>query len=328
MGFESIKNLIFLIAVFGLIFSFWTICVLLWRLRSASKLRTVQKRLGIIAPDDIDESSVFRLWQEAQKEAVALTELPPKLTLRERLERLRNEAGWQTPIPVIVLGVIGVSTLLFALTFILTNEILLSAAISVISVALFWAYMRKCITKRTELFERQLVDALGVAARSLRAGHPLVSAFQLISEEIDEPVGGTFARICQKQALGSNLKDAIYDVAKTATSQDSLKLFATAVAIQLQSGGNLADLMDSLAFVIRARMRLKRRVRILTAQTQFSKYVLIGLPIFLFLLLNIMNPKYMDPFYSTQIGRFLLAIMIISVLVGIWVMNRISILRY
>jgi tight adherence protein B len=177
------------------------------------------------------------------------------------------------------------------------------------------------------LFERQLVDALGIAARALRAGHPLVGAFQLVAEEIGEPLGGIFSRICQEQSLGLDLKDSIHKVTKT-TRNSELKLFATAVSIQFESGGNLADLMDSLADVIRARMRLNRRVRVITAQTQFSKVILISLPFVLFVMLNIISPQYMQLFYTTTAGKYLLGIAVASVLLGSWVMHRLSILRY
>jgi tight adherence protein B len=187
--------------------------------------------------------------------------------------------------------------------------------------------MRRCISKRAGLFERQLVDALGIAARALRAGHPLAGAFQLVSEEIGEPLGSVFFRICQEQSLGLDLKDSIYKVTKS-TRNSELKLFATAVAIQFQSGGNLADLMDSLASVVRERMRLNRRVRVITAQTQFSKRTLIALPIVLFFLLNIISPQYMEMFYTTTTGRYMLVIVVVSMLLGAWVMHRLSILRF
>jgi tight adherence protein B len=107
-----------------------------------------------------------------------------------------------------------------------------------------------------------------------------------------------------------------------------MKLLATAVVIQFQSGGNFADLMDSLSTVIRSRVRLNRRIRVITAQTRFSKMVLIALPIFLFFLLNIMNPDYMKPLYNTETGRYMMGIMVISILIGSWLMNKMSVIRF
>ena len=175
--------------------------------------------------------------------------------------------------------------------------------------------------KRANLFERQLVDALGVAARALRAGHPLVGAFQLISEEIGEPLGKIFGQIYQEQAFGSDLKESIRNAAK-ANRNTEFKLFATAIAVQLHSGGNLADLMDSLASVVRARIRLNKRIRVLTAQTQVSKAILIAMPFIMFVLLNIINREYMDPLYSTREGNYMLIAMFVNILLGSWMMNK------
>ena len=190
----------------------------------------------------------------------------------------------------------------------------------------FWSYKGKCISKREALFERQLLDGLGIAARALRAGHPLLGAFQLISEEIDEPIGDIFFRICHEQLLGLDLAESIHKVARTTYSPE-LKLFATAVAIQLRSGGNLADLMDSLANVIRARIRLSKRVRVLTSATQLSKKILIALPITLFFWLSVTNPGYMEVFYTTTVGKLMIVAMAVLLLLGAWVMNRIAVLR-
>ena len=90
----------------------------------------------------------------------------------------------------------------------------------------------------------------------------------------------------------------------------------------------MADLMDSLASVIRARMKLNRRVRVMTAQTQFNKRLLIALPIIMFFLLDIMNPLYMEPLYTTMTGRIMLLMMGSFMLLGTWIMNRMCILRF
>lgn len=314
-----------MVAVFGLVFSVWCICVSIWLGQYLMRLRSVQKKIGIVK-HETDESETLRLWRENQQDTRHAAS-PGDLTLRERLEGLRRTAGWRAPAQMVILSLIGTAILGFLVTYILGGGIMLGIGSSAAIVVIFWSYTRKRISKNTALFERQLVDALGIAARALRAGHPLLGAFQLISEEINEPLGEVFSRICQEQMLGLDLKDSIHKVAKT-TYNPELKLFATAVVIQLQSGGNLADLMDSLASVIRARMRLKRRVRTMTAQTQFSKRILIAMPIIVFFLLNVVSPQYMETFYTTAAGRYMLAAMVFIVLLGTWLMNRLAVLRF
>jgi tight adherence protein B len=325
MSQQQLINIIAMMAVFGLVFSVWCICIFLWFGKYISRLQLVQKRLGIVNKET-EETHTLRLWRETQQNTGNVF-LAEKLTLQERLEQLRRSAGWPMPAHIVILGVIGATILGFIVTYFLGGRITWAVGIPILIVIGFWSYTRHCITKNAALLERQLVDALGIAARALRAGHPLLGAFQLISEEIDEPLRDIFLRVCQEQMLGLDLKDSIQKVAQSSYNSE-LKFFATAVAIQLQSGGNLADLMDSLASVIRARMKLNRRVRVMTAATQFSKRLLIALPVIMFFFFDISNPEYMEPLYTTVVGKFMLLMTATSILIGAWVMNRMCILRF
>ena len=321
----ELTDIIVMGAVFVLVFCSWCICVVLWVGQYITRLKKVQKRLDI-TDRDTSESQVLRLWREAYED-LKRSKSRKRTTFKDRLERLRSDAGWQGPAHTVMLGVAGVACLAFLATYMVGGGIMLGSASAAAVVVIFWVYTQRRIGKRAVLFERQLVDALGIAARALRAGHPLVGAFQLVSEETADPVGPIFYQMCQEQALGLSLKDSIRKVAKN-TYNPELKLFATAVAIQLKSGGNLADLMDSLAAVMRSRTRLNRRVRVITAQTQLSKKILIAIPILLFFALNVLTPQYMHVFYDTWPGRFMLTAAAVSVLFGSWMMGRLSVLRY
>jgi tight adherence protein B len=322
---EQTITIIIMVSVFGLVFSIWCICVFLWLGQSLSRLKLVQKRLGIVKKET-DESQTLRLWREKKQESAKVAS-QEKATLQERLESLRIMTGWRRPAHVVIMGVAGVSITGLLITYISSGSIVLAFGVSAAIVVAFWRYVLISISKYSALLEMQFVDGLGICARALRAGLPLLGSFQLISEEIDKPVGDIFFRICHEQMMGRDLKDSIVKVAKTVPSPE-LKLFATAIAIQLQSGGNLAELMDSLASVIRVRIRLNRRVRILTAQTQLSKKILIALPIVLFLLLNVISPAYMVVFYTTSVGKYMLVGMISTVLFGAWVMNKLAVLKF
>ena len=324
MEVEQVINIIVIVSIFVLILSVWCICIFLWLGQYLIRLQSVQKRLGIVKKES-EETHTLRLWRENKKDIGIV--LPGKLTFEERMEALKSSAGWSQPAHTVILRVIGASILLFLITFLVKGSLLLALCAAAAMIIIFWTFTKMCIAKQIALFERQLVDALGICARALRAGLPLLGSFQLISEEIDKPVGDIFFKICHEQLLGLDMKESIHKVARNVYNPE-MKLFATAVSIQLQSGGNLADLMDSLASVIRARMRLNRRVRVLTSQTQLSKRILIAVPIILFLLLNMMSPDYMEVFYTTTSGKIMLAVMVSMVLFGIWVMNRLAILRF
>jgi tight adherence protein B len=319
-------NIIILVTVFVLVFSLWCFCVFAWLGQYLSKLKNIQQRLGLITSGTVDESKMLRLWRDTQAgEQAGRVEVV--LTLQKKLKRIANDAGWRVSVNTVLLGLGGACLLTSIIAFVLTNSITVAFASAMVTVSGFSVYTRRKIDKRADLFERQLIDALGIAARSLRAGHPLVGSFQLIAEEIGSPLGDVFYRICKEQELGVDMKNSIRSAAEE-TSNSELKFFTSAVAIQLQSGGNLADLMDSLSAVIRARVRLARRVRVLTAQTNFSAKILIAMPVILFILLNIVNPNYMEPMYKTTTGKYILAGTIVSVLLGWWLMKKLAVLRF
>jgi len=208
-----------------------------------------------------------------------------------------------------------------------TGNILLGLAGAFGVIVVFRLFMKGRIDKREARFETQLVDAMELAARSLRAGHPLFGAFQLISEEMAPPVSTMFGDLCQRNEMGESLNSSLQEISDSSTSTD-MKMFATSIAIQMKTGGNLADLMQRIASVIRERMRLNRRLRILTAQTQMSKRVLIALPFFTFFALNLINPDYMNTLYTTMPGRILLAIGATGLAIGAWLINKMSKLSY
>jgi tight adherence protein B len=315
------------IALFGLVVSVWCIGVFLWLGRYLFKLQGVRRRLGLVTEASGD-SETLRLWRDMQIEQAPQQPVEKeKFTLAQRINHWVSDAGWKVPFRTVVLGVLVAAIFAFIIIYNLIGGVWLGACGAIATIYIFLQYAQNRIMKRANLFERQLVDALGIAGRALRAGHPLVGAFQLIAEEISEPMGGIFRQIVQEQAFGSDLKGSLLKVAKE-TRNTEFKLFSTAVTVQVQSGGNLADLMDSLSSVIRSRIWLNKRIRVLTAQTQFSKMVLISMPILMFFLLNAMNPEYMEPLYTTAKGNMLMVLMIVNIMLGSWMMNKLAKIKY
>ncbi len=325
MNRQELFNTILMAAVFVLVFSAWSICVVLWVVQYLRRRRQLQKRLGFSGLEG-QKTRALQLWRD-EYETHRRAARSKRETLAERLERLRLEAGWKAPASIVILAVLGLAALALVFTLLLGYDTWLASVAGGAVIVIFWIFTKKRMAARIALFERQFVDSLGIAARALRAGHPLIGAFQLVSEEVGDPLGRLFGEICQEQALGLDLENSIRRVANASRNAD-LKLFATAVSIQMTSGGNLAELMDTLANVMRARMRLHRRVRVLTAQTNMSKWILIGLPILLFVVLNIIAPEYMQLFYTTWPGRWLLMGTIINVLLGAWLMEKLSTMHY
>ena len=320
----ELVSLLVQVAVFGLVLALWVIVVILWYLFHARRITQMHRRLGLTSQQDSER--ILRLWRDGE---VAQTHVPDqiRLTVWERMEQLRDQAGWEVSVPGILIGLGGGCVVAAALLQIVTGHLIIAmGGVGLIGVV-FWAFLNHCISRRRSLFEHQLLDALDLAARSLRAGHPMAGAIQLVAEEIPAPVGKLFGEIQDSQSLGTPVEQALRAAAER-TNNGDMKVFAAAVVIQTQSGGNLADMMERVAWVIRERMRLSRRARVLTTEAQFSKRVLLALPLGLFVIFNILNPDYMEPMFTTTIGNVLLSVGMAGLLVGAWVMNRMAVLQY
>ncbi|EIE48890.1 pilus assembly protein TadB [Salipiger aestuarii] len=147
--------------------------------------------------------------------------------------------------------------------------------------------------KRLALIEEQLPDAVELMVRSLRVGHPFSSAIAVVSKEIKDPLATEFGVISDESTYGRDIGESLKHMAERLDMQD-LRFLAVAVSIQQQSGGNLAEILDGLAKVIRARFRLFRRVKAITAEAQWSGKFLSGFPVGVLLVIQVTDPHYYD----------------------------------
>ena len=328
--FSEVQNNTVLVvaAVFGLVLAVWCAAGLFLMMRRERQQKHLAARIGLYASEDGPGGTrVLRLWREGQE---ATTLVPYTSGFSRWLQRMRqvpHDAGWDVSLGALVTTFLGAMAFTFVMAWVYSANLFASAAITVLVAGFMWWFVQMQVNRRRTQFEKQFEDALHLVARSLKAGQPLLGAFQLVSDEMEDPVKTIFGDICQQQALGVSLDESIRRVA-AASNSDDLKLFATSVVIQLKTGGNLADMMGRLAHIIHERMRLARRVRVLTAQTQYSKRVLLILPFFVFIVLNLLNPTYMEPMIHTPTGKVLSVIAVVSMTIGAWMMNRMSALKY
>ncbi len=199
-----------------------------------------------------------------------------------------------TPVQLILL-MGGLSVMAFAgLTIGTDTAVAIRAALSVamgVGGVYFWVNAKA--KKRISMIEEQLPDAVELMVRSLRVGHPFSSAVQIVSKEIKDPLASEFGIIADESAYGRDVGDALKDMAERIDLQD-LRFLSVAVTIQQQSGGNLAEILAGLAKVIRARFRLFRRVKAITAEAQWSGKFLSGFPVVALIVINVADPNYYD----------------------------------
>ncbi|THH37235.1 pilus assembly protein TadB [Aliishimia ponticola] len=169
-------------------------------------------------------------------------------------------------------------------------RILMSIGIGVGGVY-FWVSSKA--NKRLSMLEEQLPDAIELMVRSLRVGHPFSSAISIVSKEVADPLASEMGVISDESAYGRDVGEALKDMAERLDMQD-LRFLAVAVTIQQQSGGNLAEILAGLSKVIRARFRLFRRVKAITAEAQWSGKFLSAFPVVALIVINVSDPHYYD----------------------------------
>lgn len=174
------------------------------------------------------------------------------------------------------------------------TEAPIRALISVmIGVGAVYFWVSSKASKRLGMIEEQLPDAVELMVRSLRVGHPFSNAISIVSKEIQDPLASEFGVIADESAYGRDIGEALKDMAERLDMQD-LRFLAVAVTIQQQSGGNLAEILAGLAQVIRARFRLFRRVKAITAEAKWSGKFLSAFPIVALIVINVTDPHYYD----------------------------------
>ena len=176
---------------------------------------------------------------------------------------------------------------------------------------------------RYTAFARQLPDTLDLLSNSLRAGHSIYSAFEVITKDMPMPIAGVFKSALDELAVGSDFKSAILSLSKTVPDNMDLKFFITAVVLQRDVGGNLAKILDGLSITIRERFKIAGQLRAQTAQARFSGFMLICVPPIIASILFVLSPDYMQPLLETQQGNMALSFSVILLILGMFAIKRI-----
>jgi tight adherence protein B len=174
-------------------------------------------------------------------------------------------------------------------------------------------------------FEEHFPEALDLLSRAVRAGHAFSAGMKMVADELDDPVGPEFRKAFDEQNYGLPLKESLNGMAARMPLLD-VKFFATAVLIQRETGGNLAEILDNLANVVRERFKIRRQVRVHTAHGRFTGYVLMALPAFLAVALMFINPEHMNLLFEERIGQMMILACIVMQAIGfIWIKQIVKI---
>ncbi len=188
----------------------------------------------------------------------------------------------------------------------------------------FWLRFRR--KGRLKKFAAQLPEALELVARALRAGHSLASGFRLVASEMSTPISTEFNRVFEEQNLGLPFEDALDNLSERIPNLD-LKFFVTAVVLQRQTGGDLAEILDKIGHLIRERFQIWGQVQALTGEGRLSGIVLLALPPLLFVTVYRMNPEYLMLLFTDELGKKMLVGGILSQVFGALVIRKIVNIR-
>lgn len=194
-----------------------------------------------------------------------------------------------------------------------------------IGFAVPFMFLRMKRTKRLRKFEEEFPEALDLMSRALKAGHAFATGLKMVADEMSEPVGPEFRKTFDEQNFGLPLKDALASMTERVPLLD-VRFFSTAVLIQRETGGNLSEILENLAAVVRERFKILRQVRVHTAHGRMTGYVLLALPGFLAVALSFINPEHMQLLFQEHVGHILVGTAIIMQIVGyIWIKQVVKI---
>src|SRR5271165_4017929 len=200
----------------------------------------------------------------------------------------------------------GVSAVVFAAVAVIAGgNLLFGWAGALLGFFIPYAYASHMRTKRFQKFEEKFPEAIDTLARAVRAGHAFTTALEMIANEIAEPVAGEFRQLYEEQKFGLPVRDALLNLADRIPLVD-VKFFVTAVMLQRETGGNLAEILDNLSYVIRERFKILRQVRVHTAQGRLTMVLLMALPPTIVVIMQILNPGFIRPLFADPLGHALI----------------------
>jgi tight adherence protein B len=242
-----------------------------------------------------------------------------------RLGLLIEQSGVKTTGSAIVIISIGLAMGLGLLTYIFVPQPLAALIVAPLGAFLPFGYLKHKRSARLKKFEEQFPEALDVLSRAIRAGHAFQTALGMVADEMPAPVGPEMKKTFDQQNYGLPLKEALNDLAERINIID-VRFFVTAVLIQRDTGGNLSEILDNLAHVVRERFKILRQVRVHTAHGRFTSYVLLSLPAFLAVALSFINPEHMQPMFRERMGQMMLmGAMVLQGLGYLWIKQVIKI---
>jgi tight adherence protein B len=290
------------------------------RMRNREK-REVLRRLRGYSPTEYEREIIDIMRKSMLSDVPWLNRMLLSIRWTDKLSRMIEQSGTESTLGVFILLSIVLASGGFVIGLWVASNVILSLIIALFLGVFPFVYVYLKKKRRMEKFQRQLPDALDLIARALKAGHAFTGGLKMVGDELEEPIGTEFDKTLNEINFGSGIPEALKNLTQRVDCPD-LRFFIISVIIQRETGGNLAEILAKIAYLIRERFKLQNRVQVLSAEGKLSAIILIAIPFVIALALSVLNPAYIKTLFIDPVGKALVAFALLMMVIGIFVMKR------
>jgi tight adherence protein B len=289
-------------------------------IRSADRAKILKRlRKSMYTQDDQVGTDIMR--KRVLSEIPFLNRLLLKTPGMLKFDNLISQANAKYPIGFFILFALFLAILGFLIGALIIKNQFASLGLFVLGGLIPFLYLTILKQRRIEKFKRQLPEALDLMARALKAGHAFTNGMRLAADQFDDPLGPEFSEALDEINFGISVPDALRNMAKRIDCSE-IRYFVVGVILQRETGGNLAELMGILSYLIREKFKFQGKVRTLSAEGRLSAIILIALPFFIAGWLQFSNPKYLATLFMDPIGKVMILGAVLMMIIGIFVMKK------
>jgi tight adherence protein B len=287
--------------------------------------RRIELRLHEVSQPVAEEAGTTVVMNHAEGPVPIIDRAAAATAAGNKLAALIEQSGVRTTPSAIIITSLVIAAFCALCAVVLVRYPFAPIVAALVGLIAPFAWLVHRRSSRLKKFEEQFPEALDLMSRAIRAGHAFQTALGMVGDELPAPVGPEFKKTFDRQNFGLPVRDAMNEMADRVAILD-VRFFVTAVAIQRETGGNLAEILDNLAHVVRERFKIRRQVRVHTAHGRFTGYVLLALPAALAVALSFISPDHMALLFRERMGQMMLAGAVVLQTIGfVWIRQVIKI---
>lgn len=284
-----------------------------------SRLSGIKSASAGLAPTTSD---IAQLWKKQGKGGNGIERLLTRYDVFRKVEISLRQAQSSLSLGALLLTALGLAAVAWFAAMLFVPVLPVELLAACVAAYIPFGYFTFKRARRVKQFNAALPDAIDMMARALRAGHSMVSSIEMMASQAVEPARSEFAEVFKQQNFGLPIRDALMQLMERVPSQD-LRVLVTAILVQKDTGGNLAEILDRTVFVIRERLRIYGEIQVQTAQGRLTGWILSALPIVMMIVINVVDPGYSHVLFVTPMGHKLMYIGVGLMVTGSLVIRKI-----